>query len=284
MKYFVALLTLIAIYGVVIKKVDTGRCFRYEYIIKTIVIMVIYIVCCILLILHFSIFSISYLSLICFLLIAVLMFFSLKYTIQRFYDLNLSGWYILLKLIPIFSIIITFYLYFKKGNIEINEYDKAINYKKLFKNSHCINIFDNMFIVDNDEYKYEKLLEKYIIKISKYAKNNFFIDYLLNNYSNNEGQIYKTVEIEMNELQKIIEDLHLVVIKNSFFLNIKGFQIFIREEDFKYTMILEKEMNIISKELFDTFDFPGTFYEDEKYIYYNKIHRSDLLKWAKNVA
>jgi hypothetical protein len=93
------------------------------------------------------------------------MFLSLKYTIQRFYDLGLSGWYILLKLIPIFSILVTIYLYFKKGNREINMYDKAINYKKLYKDRHFIDIYEDRFIVDDEEYIFEKYLDNYIIDL-----------------------------------------------------------------------------------------------------------------------
>ena len=79
-----------------------------------------------------------------------------------------------MKLIQIFSILVTFYLYFKKGDSEINDYDEAINYKKLFKNKRNIDIFDNMFIVNNNEYQYELYLNKYTIKMSKYIESDFF--------------------------------------------------------------------------------------------------------------
>jgi predicted MPP superfamily phosphohydrolase len=192
----------------------------------------------------------------------------------------MSGWYILLKLIPVFSIAVSIYLYCKKGNFEMNEYDKAIAYDKLFKDKRCINIYDNMFIVDGEEYQYDLHLNKYIIKISKYGKDNFFTGYLLSHYQPKEIQIYKTVEIEREEFDKLVEQLGFVVISNSHYVNFRGFKIFIRKEDFRYTMILDKNTNKVTKELFDTFDFPGTFYEDAQYIYYRKVYKNDLLKWV----
>ena len=284
MGYFAGIVITLVIYGIIIKQVDAGRCFRYEYMIRTLVILGLYIVCIGLIIIHFRIFSISFSIFLVFLAIPILMFLSLKYTIQRYYDLNLSGWYILLKLIPIFSIFVTFYLYFKKGNIEINEYDKAIDYQKIFKDKYCINIFDEKFIVNNKEYPYERYLNKYIIKVSKHSENDFFREYLFKHYSVDETQVFKVVEIDKDEFTNIIEKLRLIVVKNSFTVKIKNFEIFIRNENFKYTIILDKDTNIISKELIDTFNFPGLYYEDEKYIYYNGIYKNELLKWVKNVA
>ena len=206
-----------------------------------------------------------------FIAIPILMYKSLKYTIQRFYDLGLSGWYILLKLIPIFSVFVTIYLYFKKGNSEINEYDEAINYKKLFRNKHFIDIHEKMFFVDNFEYQYERYLGKYIIKISYYEEINFFTEYLFK---------YFTID----EFNNIIKSLNLIIINKSFYINIKEFKVYIRKEDFKYTIIIDKNINNVSKELFKLFDFPGAYFEDDDYIYYNKIYKEKLLEWIKNVA
>jgi hypothetical protein len=217
-------------------------------------------------------------------LILASMSFSLKFTIQRFYDLNLSGWYILLKLIPIFSVLVTFYLYLKKGNPEINAYDKAIDYRKLFKNKRCIDIYKDKFIVGNEIYQYELYMGNYSIKISKYGTNDFFKEYLLNNYQCKEENIYRIIELSKDELNKIIKILGLAAIKSSFFLEINNFEVFMRKENFKYTIILDKENNEVSKALFDFFDFPGSFFEDEKYIYYNRIDKQDLERWVKNAA
>jgi len=284
MKYIIGILVVLVIYGIVIKEVDSGRCSRYEYIIKTLIIIGLYIICFIMLSIHFAYFNISYFAFLFLFSIPVIMFLSLKYTIQRFYDLGLSGWYILLKLIPIFSILVTFYLYCKKGNREINEYDRAIDYKKLFKDRNCINIHDRFFIVDNEAYQYERYLNKYIISISRYGNETFFSEYLQKNYRINETNINKTIEITDVEFRRLIKDLDLLIISNSFYININKLEIFIRKEDFKYTIILDKNINEVSKESLEIFDFPGSFYEDNGYIYYSKIDKSDLLMWVKNIA
>jgi len=284
MEYFVGILITLVIYGVVIRKVDSGRCFRYEFIIKTLIIIGLYIISIIMLFVHFYLFNISFFVFLFLFSIPALMFLSLKYTIQRFYDLGLSGWYILLKLIPVFSLFVTFYLYGKKGNPAINEYDNAINYTKLFNDRRCINIYDNFFIIDNEEYQYERYLNTYTINISKYGKETFFSEYLKKNYKINETDRNKTVEITNIEFTNIINNLNLIIINNSFYININKLEIFIRKEDFKYTIILDRNINETSKELLDTLGFPGSFYEDERYIYYGRINKNDLLTWIKTVA
>ena len=243
-----------------------------------------YIICIVMLVIHFTFFNISYFVFLFLFSIPVIMYLSLKYTIQRFHDLDLSGWYILLKLIPVFSILVTFYLYCKKGNREINEYDTAIDYKKLFKDRHCINIHDKFFIVDNEAYQYERYLNKYTINISKYGSETLFSAYLQKNYRINEININKKIEITDVEFSNLIKDLDLIIIRNSFYIDLINLEIFIRKEDFKYTIILDKNINEVSKESLEASAFPGAFYEDNRYIYYSKIDRNDLLMWVKNAA
>ena len=96
--------------------------------------------------------------------------------------------------------------------------------------------------------------------------------------------INKTIEITDVEFRRLIKDLDLLIISNSFYININKLEIFIRKEDFKYTIILDKNINEVSKESLEIFDFPGSFYEDNGYIYYSKIDKSDLLMWVKNAA
>lgn len=265
-------------YGIIICKVDIGRCFRFEYLIKKIIIYGLLIVIIILMIVKPS-FSILF-------FIYVFIFFILdtKYTIQRLYDLNVSGWHILLLSIPVINTLVTLALFFTKGSCKINEYDKSINYEKLFNHKCCINIYDKMFIIDNEEYQYDRYLEKYTIKISKYKEKNFFTDYLYKNYQANEEGIYRTIEITGDEFKNMIGNLDLVVIINSFYVNINEFQLFIRKEDFKYTIIIDKNTNNISDKTPESLHFPGLFFEDENYIYYKKINKNDLFKWAKNCA
>jgi len=284
MEYIFGIIVTLLIYGIIIKKVDSGRCFQYEFIVKTLIIIALYVICFVVLFIHFNYFSISAFIMLFIISIPVLMYKSLKYTIQRFYDLGLNGWYILLKLIPILSILVTIYLYFKKGNSKINEYDEAINYKKIFKEKRIIDIYDNIFFIDNYEYHYEKYMGKYIIKISYNDENNFFTEYLINKFNIVKNNIHKTIEITNDEFINTIKSLKLIIVDKSFYINLKELKIFIRKENFKYTIILEKYENNISKELFEAFNFIGSYFEDDEYIYFNKITKEDLIKWINNVA
>ncbi|WP_461246332.1 DUF805 domain-containing protein [Treponema sp. R6D11] len=271
------IISLIA-YGTIIRKVDIGRCFRFEFLIKKIIIYSLLIIIIILMTLK------PYFSILFFIYIFIFFILDTKYTIQRFYDLNASGWHILLLSIPLINTLVTLVLFFTKGDRAINEYDKAIDYKKLFRHKHCIIIYDKIFIVDNEEYQYEKYLGKYTIKISKYKDENIFTDYLYKNYQSNDNGIYKMIEITNDEFKDIINKLNLIVVINSFYVNINKFQLFIRKEDFKYTIIINKNTNNISDEMFENIYFPGLFFEDENYIYYSKINKKDMLKWIKNIA
>jgi hypothetical protein len=198
--------------------------------------------------------------------------------------MNVSGWYILLLSIPVINTLTTLALFFTKGNREINDYDKAIDYKKLFKNRHCINILNNLLIIDNNEYQYEQYINKFTIKISKYGIEDFFTDYLYKNYHVNEDGIYKSIEITSDEFKNLIKNLNLLVINDSFYVNIKDVQLFIRKEDFKFTIIINRKNNNISNEILEDFHFPGSFFEDENNIYYIRINKNDLLVWVKNIA
>jgi hypothetical protein len=198
--------------------------------------------------------------------------------------MNVSGWYILLLSIPVINTLTTLALFFTKGNREINDYDKAIDYRKLFKNRHCINIYNNMIIIDNNEYQYERYLSKFTMKISKYVTENFFTDYLYKNYNVNEDRIYKIIEITSDEFENLIKELNLLVINNSFYVNIKDVQLFIRKENFKYTIIINRKNNNISNDMLENLHFPGTPFEDENNIYYGRINKNDLLVWVNNIA
>jgi hypothetical protein len=66
-------------------------------------------------------------------------------------------------------------------------------------------------------------------------------------------------------------------------LHVKSFKLFIRKENFNYTFVLDKVDNEISKEMFAAFDFPGAFFEDDKFIYYRGIDKEDLFRWAESL-
>jgi hypothetical protein len=233
--------------------------------------------------------KLPFLSLLFLLSIPAMFFYGARITLQRYHDLDMSGWYVFfLSFVTKVSAIVPFFLFFKKGDYGINEYDEAINYQKLFNNKICIDIYDNIFTVNNEEYQYERYLGKYKIKISNYGKENFLTEYLLKKYPSNEERIHRTfgithkaIEISEEEFGNLIKQMNFIVVKNSFFVKLKEVEIFIRKEDFKYTIILDKN---VFKETLDILNFPGLFSEDEKSIYYKKINKNDLLMWAKNVA
>lgn len=283
-RYILGVLIVIGIYAIVIKTTDSGRCSRYEFFLKNLVIVILHLVSFIAIIIPLAFDDFRTSSIVFFLTVPLCIIsfpYYLKNTIQRFYDLDLSGWYILSMLIPVVNIIVTLSLFFRKGKDEINAYDKAINYGKLFKDNHFIDMYQNKIIVNNEEYHIEKYLGKYIIKISKYKRTNFFTEYLQENFQAAEKDIFKIFEVTENDFKTMITDLDLHIIYESFYLMIKNFEVFIRKRDFLYQIILDKERNELSRELFETFDFPGSFSEDEKYVYYNKLSKEDLLSWIK---
>jgi hypothetical protein len=232
-----------------------------------------------------------YLSIFFILSSPVLMIFYVIIIIQRGHDLGYSASEVFfLKRVPIIGGFIPYYLFLKKGDNGINEYDEAINYKRYFKGRHCINISDKLLIFDNEQYTYERYMGKYSIKLSDYAKDNIFSEFLIKNYPLREerihrtGPLFKIIDIPEENFYQFIKQMKFIVIKNSLYLIIKNFEIFIRKENFNYTFILNKNINEISKELLNTFNFPGTFFEDGEYIYYNNASKIELLMWINNVA
>lgn len=263
------------------------RCFRYEYLIKTLLIFGGFILNMLyfgFIYHHFPLFSIFF-----FVSIPILFIYYIRITIQRCHDLGLSGAFAFIRA-PIVSEFILFNLFFKKGDRGINEYDEAINYKKYLNRKHCIDIYDKMFIINNEEYNYERYMKKYSIRVSGYEKRDVFIEYLIKNYPSKEerihrtGNLFKTIEIAEDEFNDLIGKMDFIIIKNSIYVKIKDFEVFIRRENFKYTIILDKNINNISKESLCMLKIPGQYFEDEEYIIYNKINKDELLIWIKYVA
>ena len=263
------------------------RCFRHEYLIKTLLFIGGFILNLLYFIFFYQIFP--FLSPVFILSIPALLIYYIRITIQRCHDLGFSGSLAFIR-VPFVNNLIAYQLFFKKGDSGINEYDKAVNYQKLFNRKNCIDIYDKMFIIDNEEYHYERYLNKHSIRISDYAKKNIFIEYLEKNYPPKEervyraGSLFKVIEIAEDEFKYLIAKMNFLVIKNSTFVEIKDYLVFIRKENFKYTIILDKNINNVSKELLQMYNFPGLVLEDEEYIYYNKINKKDLSMWINNVA
>ena len=265
------------------------RCFKHEYIIKSR-----FIFCGFILLVYLVFFQSLPPLLVLFFLLAfpVLIFYYIRITNQRCHDLGLSfpSWFSLIYYPPpITNEHTKIGLYTKEGERGINKYDLPIKYRRLFNHRHCIDLHEKMFRIDNIEYHYERHLNKYSIKILSYARRNIFTEYLLNNYQVKEERIHRTgtanisIEITDDEFNDFINKMNLIVIINSFYLKIKECQIFIRKEDFEYSIILDKYINNIEKDMLHTYNFPGLLIEYEKYIYY-RVSKKDLLMWGKNLS
>jgi uncharacterized membrane protein YhaH (DUF805 family) len=278
MEFITRIIPTLVIYGIIIAR-TRGRCSRYEYLVKGLAAFGIIIISLIL-----SVLGIPVISFVMIFVMLIAIYNYVKYTIQRLYDLGMSGYYLLLTLIPIVGIVMTILLFIKKSEIEPNEYDEAIKYETIIKGKHSLNIYKDRIIFDDIEFNIEYYLKKYKIKISKYVEKNIFSDYLLENFSSQKENIYDLVEITGNDLLELTKKLELIVLYESQYIEIKGYKLFIRYYDFGYDIIINKKKYKLSKDLIDTFDFPGAYFEDEKYIYYKKVTKEDIIEWIKNVA
>lgn len=278
MDLIIGVIPILPIYGVMIA-LAKGRCSRYEYLIKGLISYGIVIVSTILFVL-----SIPGISFIMMIIMLIAMCINLKYTIQRLYDLKMSGYCLLLTLIPIVGIILTIILLLKKSGIKPNEYDEAIEYKKIVKERHFLDIHKDQIFFDDIEFRMEYYLRKYIIKISDNIDRNIFSDYLLKNFASRKENIYTLVSITENDLIEIVSNLNLIILYESQYIKIKEYDLFIRYYDFGYDIIISKEEYKLTKDIIDTFDFPGAYFEDEEYIYYNKVTKEEIVGLIKNVA
>ena len=95
---------------------------------------------------------------------------------------------------------------------------------------------------------------------------------------------------ELNDYDNIV-DYHKLFGNNFYqiyknYVLIDDLKIFIRRENFKYTIIIEKNSIETFKEKIKKLNIPNNYFyefEDEKYMYYNKISKRELSLWVKNV-
>lgn len=274
----IRIIPIILIYIIIITKTK-GRFSRYEYLIKGLIAYCLIIISTILIIL-----SIPVISFFMMIFIIIAIYSYVKYTIKRLYDLGMSGYYLLLTIIPIIGLILTIILFTKKSNIEPNEYDEAIKYQNFCKGKHIINIFRDRLMFDDIEFRIDYYLKKMIIKIIDDSDNNIFSDYLFKNYQSRKENFYYIVEIVSTDFLEILKKLELIVLYESKYIKIMDYKLFIRYYNFRYDIIINKEDHQLTKEIIDTFNFPGAYFEDEKYIYYNGLTKEELIEWIKNVA
>ena len=170
-----------------------------------------------------------------------------------------------------------------------NEYDAPIKYHSLCKGKDILDIHEDKLFFNSIEFRTEYHLGKYNIRLPGYAEKNRFADYLLANYPSREEYIsrrefvYKPVVLDGNDLLETIKELDLIVLYESRYIKII-YKLFIRRYNFGYDIVISKKDHQATKEMIDAFDFPGSYSEDENYIYYHKVPKEKLKAWVKNAA
>lgn len=183
----------------------------------------------------------------------VFMFKWMQISIQRLHDIGYSGWYLLFDCIPIIDIYYIYLRYFKKGKIELNEFDYSIDYLKFIKKSgffpeiNVITINGKNFFIDNVEFEYKKDNNQEKVQCSrleleeektimKYCKEK--LEQVEN--ARGYGSEYKISFLYKEGLvQSIKEDLHAITIKQNY-LSVLGKDVFIRKNGFIYDVIYDK--------------------------------------------
>ncbi|QQO09133.1 DUF805 domain-containing protein [Breznakiella homolactica] len=275
MEIIINILLIILIFTFTIKKVN-GRYFRFEYAINVLIIFYLLI----LLNLIKSYFELPELNLKCVNYAAayILLYWYLTITIKRFYDLGMEGWNLLTLLIPIYGIIAAIYLLIKKGEDGINKFDKAIDYNKAVnKKTRIIDIYDEYFRVDNHKYYLKKNGNEYKIGFPKnITKQDIIKNYLSETHENKEDGYGEIITIEKKEFEGMIRNLKLAEVRESFYLIKSETKIFIRKENFKYSIILEKEADTEIRAVINRMaGFPEKI-ETKDYIIYKKIQKKDI--------
>ncbi len=279
-----------AFYGFVIWRVK-GRCSRFEFIIKTVVIYVSIGVLFGIGMLVFLLFNNVSAFFINYFIALALLYQSIKLTIKRFYDLDMDGWHVLLTMIPLVGLGVKIYLFVKEGEPGLNEYDEAVNYSKLLKplkdtdQRQVIDICSDRLFFDKDEFAFERYLNNYKITIPDYLqKENIFVKYLTDKYTLKKEGYRKIIEISKDEFLDMVKELKLILVKDSFYILVGEAEVFIRQEDFKYTMIITKDESIRIEGELKLLDGQSEYTEYENLKIYKGIYKNNLLIWIKGVA
>jgi hypothetical protein len=144
-----------------------------------------------------------------------------------------------------------------------------------------------MIFIDNDEILYTKYLGNYEIEISEYAnKDNIMIKYLLGKYELQKEGRKNIAKISEADFSSMITELRLIEISESYYLILKQAKIFIRKEDFKYTMIINRQdSQIIETELSPMkLAVNSVYVVTDEYEFYKKIEKEKLLEWINETA
>jgi uncharacterized membrane protein YhaH (DUF805 family) len=276
----------IIIYGAAMRRAK-GRCARFEYLTKVCILVYTGLMCVLLLGVFFSFIRKPVIAFLLSVILFLLFYQFLKLTARRLYDLDMHVWHLATLIIPVYGISILVYLCIKKGNDDINEYDRAIKYRKLLNRlAHGRNVIDvhsdRIYIAD-DDYLVEKTDSGNLrIQIMEFSNNNCFSEYLLEHHNPRRDKLKNIIEISETELDEVIDKLKLIYIKGSLYLVVNGVHIFIRKENFAYTIIIKKD----SEKRLDTFARwpPADCTETEMYVCRKKIREKDLAAWIKNLT
>ena len=181
---------------------------------------------------------------------------NIKTNVKRFHDIGYSGWYLILSTLPIIHIFFLYFLYFKKGKYEINQYDISIDYiefmkkMKLYPEHSLIQHLNNEYVINEREFKMAYITYhngKKIFRCPKHDFDNYFNkkEYFLENFSIIDEHDCKLQSFEFSDddISKMEKDLRSIVVHNDRFV-FQGIEIFVRHEDFKYAILIELNQQI----------------------------------------
>ncbi len=254
LNFFLSLIVIVVIYGIVIN-CTVGRITRKTHVLSKLRYIAFY------LLLLFLGFICSKLH-IYFLLPIVILFAPyvcykyLQLSIKRLHDLDYSGSYLLLTLIPIISLYYTYLLFFMPSNNELNQYDCSIDYSKFLKSSDIYQTFglvyntDNGYVINSQSFTVTQNNSEIIFKCSKteLEEQSSLKDYLFSKFTLIESNVYNdnyfyNIKLGTNGIKQIINDLNALYIENSKLI-INDVSVFIRDEDFKYGLLFSNKVEL----------------------------------------
>lgn len=170
--------------------------------------------------------------------------------ILRLHDLNKSGWYCLLNLIPFYNIYDFFVMNIKKRSIMLNEFDETIDYfsffekNKLLQNKKLITKDGVDFYVNGIKFEYKNFNGHVQYEVSKMSLENdkTLEEYCMKNLQQTEnapgyaGEYRISFLDEGNLFEKLKNDLHGIVIDDGF-ITINEVPFFVRENYLQYEIV-----------------------------------------------
>lgn len=262
LKYIFSFVILIIIYGIVIYN-TTGRYNRYEYIIKSLILIGIMVLYPILLFVPINFFK-GIFGICGIVLYPYCAYQLLKTKVKRFHDLNMSGWYLVCDIIPIIDIILLFLLIFKKGVINKNQYDEPIDFEKLLKidildynyqiDPPVIKKYSNNFFINNIKFIYDKKLETYVL-IEELNKNTELEKLINKKFDITKDKFRIYFKLNGKQLNELVHFKEGIIIKNDEIIEKHNIDFYIKYENFKYNLLVDNEFkgNKFIKEMINKF-------------------------------